>query len=464
MKKVLHGLLVMGAAAVISVGATSYTADAAGITPGNYTVDYANQKITVAAETNTKIYVAKATVTTKKDKNSGEMVMTVKNAAPTEYDLVSKATTIDLSSFAVSKDIYLSIWGNVTTDPTLIKLPAATTKLKAVVDAKNSTVAINNVTDSKNPVEISGTEFCTTNGVWTEYTKAASGKTAATTAATTTVKLTDYAQLGATLRFRVTASASAKLTAAVEIGKDAGGNAVKACVGAGNFASNEVKAKIPKTANGPKATIDYNTRTIKVPNTAEYRVQLPGTALKPFTAATGDAKTIVLSADALITDAAKGAEFDLRTVASDKKPASKITEYKFASIGTITPQTGAGKAFTSTTATTQDVTDTKIKDAEIKVTKLVLSSKTMAGTMTVKNDSAEGYEFIVTDAQDAATIAKLTLPAATDKATGKVAAGRTANIKVKSGQFVFVRKSADVRKMVWATPYVYYGMVSNTLE
>lgn len=454
MRKFLHGLLVMGAAAVISVGATSYDADAAGITPGNYTVDYANQKINVAAETNTKIYVAKATVTVKTDKKTGNTVTTVKNGAATEYDLVSKATTIDLSSFSVSKDIYLSIWGNVTTDPTLIKLPAATTKMKAVVNAADSTVTINDVTDSKNPVAISATEFCTTNGTWAGYTAG--------------TKLTDYAKFGATLRFRVKASASAKLAAAVEIGQDADGNAVKACVGTGNFASNEVKAKIAKTANGPKATIDYNTATIKIPNTTEYRMQKEGGALATaYTAASSDAKTVTLDYAALRTSlgttklpTTAAMEFDLRTAATDKKPASKITEYKFDPIGTVTAQTSAGKAFT---AVTQDVTDTKISGADIKVTKLVLNSKTMVGTMTVQNNSAEGYQFIVADAQDATTVAKLTLPTAADKITGTVAAGKTANIKVKSGQYVYIRKASDVKKMVWATPYVYFGMVSNTL-
>ena len=329
MKKVLHGLLVLGAAAVVSVAATSYNADAKGITPTSYTVDYANQKIIVGGlDGNTKIYVATTTVTAKTNKATGETITTAKTGVATEYDAVAKME-IDLSSFAVTKDVYLSIWGNVTTDPTLIKLPAATTKMKAVVDAVDSTVAINNTTDAKNPVEISGTEFCTTNGVWKDYTTAASGKVAATTSKSTTVKLDGYAKLGATLRFRVKASANAALPAtATELGKDANGNAIKAYVGTGNFASNEVKAKIAKTANGPKATIDYNKQTIKIANTTEYRVQAAATAVNPFVAA-GDEKTVTIDFATLKTTAAKPAapaagkdvEFDLRTAATDKKPA-----------------------------------------------------------------------------------------------------------------------------------------------
>lgn len=446
MKKILRGLLMMTAAAAVSVGASSYVADAAAITPANYTVDFTNQKINVVdTGKNTKIYVAKATVTEKKVKGSDETVMTVKTAAATEYDLTSAKATIDLSSFAVTKDVYLSVWGNVQTDPTLIKLPAAKTKMKAEVDAVNTTVKVNDVTDKKNPVEITGTEFCTTNGKWADYVPG-------------TTKLTDYTALGATLRFRVKASANKALAAAVDIGKAADGSAVKACVGAGNFASNEIKVKIAKTANGPKATIDYNNRLVKVPNTCEYRRQDPGTALGKFTAATGDTKTVMLNADDLLT--AKGGEFDIRTAATDKKPASKITEYKFDAVGAVVAQTSAGKAIS---VLTQDVTDSKVKDADLSVTKLVLSSKTMAGTMTVKNGTTDGYQFIVADRQDATTVAKLVLPAATDRVTGTVAAGRTASIKVKSGQYVYIRKAANVKAQQWSTPYVFYGMVSNTL-
>ena len=466
MKKVLHGLLVMGAAAVLSVGATSYNADAAGITPKNYSVDYANQKLIVnALDGNTKIYVAKATVTAKTNKTTNETVTTVKTAAATEYDAVAKME-IDLSSFAVTKDVYLSVWGNVTTDPTLIKLPAATTKMKAVVDAVDSTVTINDVTVAKEPKEISGTEFRTANGVWKDYTVSGAKPT---TAKTTTVKLTEYAQLGATLSFRVKASAVTPLAAAVEIGKDADGKSVMACVGTGNFASNEVKAKIAKTANGPKATIDYNKQTIKIPNTTEYRVQAAATALNPFASAAGTEKTVTIDFATIKTTAAKPAapavgkdvEFDLRTAATEKKPASKITEYVFSPIGTVTPLTSANKAIS---ALTQDVTETKMQNADIKVTKMVLNSKTMAGTMTVTNNTTDVYEFVVADPQDAAKVANLTLPTVDDKVTGKVAAGKSSGIKVKSGQYVYVRKAADAKKMVWSTPYAFYGVVMNTLE
>ena len=457
MKKVLHGLLVMGAAAVISVGATSYAAEAAAPAPANYNVDYANQKINVTdTGKNTKIYVSKATVTQRTDKKSGQTVTTVRTAAATEYDLTASKATIDISSFGVTKDVYLSVKGNVTTDSLLIKIPAAKTKLKATVDAVNAKVQVQDVSDKKNPVDIAngGVEYCSSNGNWATYNKDAAGKTPATS-------LTDYTALGTTLRFRVKASASAALGAAEKIGDAADGSSVMASVGKGNFASNELKVKIAKTANGPKATIDYNSRTVKIPVTSEYRNQAPATALTAFKAAPaaeGRAKVVSLSIDSLNT--AKGTEFDLRTAVTPTKPASKITEYTFK----------AGSTLTSSATGTQapakfDVTRANaITGVDLSVTKLVLSSKTMAGTMTVKNGTADGYQFIVADAQDAATVAKLTLPTASDKVTGTVAAGKTANIKVKSGQYVYVRKAANIKTQDWSTPYVYYGIVMNTKD
>ncbi len=458
MRKVLHGLLVMGAAAIISVGATSYAAEAAAPPVGNYTVDFTNQKINVVdTGKNTKIYVAKTTVTQRTDRKTQAVVTTVKKAAATEYDLAAAKATIDLSSYGVTKDVYLSIWGNKTTDPILVKLPAVKTKLKATVNALDTTVKVEDITDRKNPVDITsaGFQFCTTNGDWADY------KLAAPKVAPTDLKA--YTASGATLRFRMKATANKALPAAIEIGKDKEGVAVMASVANGSFAGNELKVKIPKTANGPKATIDYNTRTVKIPVTSEYRHQAPTAALGKFAAAPvpeGRAKIVSLSVDDLLT--ATGAEFDLRTAATDKKPASKITEYKLNPMGAIVG--GAAKANPATLDVTREnaiKVGTAVQD--IKVTKLTLNSRTMKGTMTIKNGTTDRYQVIVKDADGSATVGKLTLPTSSDRISGTIAAGKTAGIAVKSGQYVFIRKAADVKTQQWSTPYVYYGIVNNTL-
>lgn len=469
MKKVLHGLLVMGAAAVISVGATSYAAEAAAPAVKGFTVDYANQKITITDTANAKLYVAKATIVQRKknpkDKESTEMVTTVRTAAPTEYDKTDRE--IDLSVYGVAKDVYLSIWGNVNTDPILIKVPAAKTRLKATVNAVDTTVKVEDITDKKNPVSVTGLEYCTTNGKWADYTASTNLKT--------------YTASGATLRFRIKASANAALaTTATEIvGTTEDGATVTAYKGTGNFASNELKVRIAKKANGPRATIDYNNRTVTVPTTCEYRSSQAAAARQTVTytsaatQATPDAngrlpKTVKLPVETLffkVSGAAKATEFDIRTAATDKKPASKITEYQLPLVGTLTVTAGAAAA-PGTLDVTRAGNTIKIGTAteDIAVTKLTLNSRTMAGTMTVKNNSKNGYQFIVADAQTATKVSALDLPEASDRITATVAAGRTVNIPVKSGKYVYVRKAANVKTQEWSTPYVYYGIVMNTKE
>lgn len=463
MRKMIRGVLMMAVATAVSMGISSYVASAnTTVKPADFTVDYTNQKITVKDTTyNSKIYVAKATVTVKKVKSTNKEITTVRTAAAAEYDLVrsnGKGTgTIDISSFSPAKDIYLSIWGNVQIDPILVKLPATNMKMKAVVDAASTTVTMNDVSDKRNPFPVTPVEYCTSNGRWIDYE---AGKT----------DLTDYTVLGATLRFRIKSQGNLALSSsAKEIGTAADGSTIKAyTTDGGNFASNEFKVKIPKTAKGPKATFDYTNHLIKVPNTCEYRVQSPGT-LGSFVAVTGNTKTVTLKADDLVT---KGSELDIRTVATDKKPASKITEYMLSSIPTIVAQNSEGKMFNSTS---QDVIDSRIMNpygsltggvenlADFRVTKLSFNSKTMAGTMTVKNGTIDTYQFIVANPQMVSNVSELTLPALTDKVTGTVSAGRTASIKVKAGQYVYIRRASNTRNQQWSSPYVFFGQVLNTL-
>lgn len=464
MRKIIRGILMTVVVAAFSAVVFPFAALANSVNPSNYTVDFANQKITVAdTGNNSKIYVAKATVTVKKVKGSNVEVTTVKTSAPTEYDLVRSSTTgkgtIDISSYSVAKDIYLSIWGNLQIEPILIKLPATNMKMKAVFNAANTSVTLNDITDKSHPFPVTPVEYCTTNGRWTDYE-------------TDKTDLTSYTAVGATLRFRIKAQGNLTLSSnAREIGTAADGSSIRVyTTDTGNFASNEFKVKIAKTAKGPKATFDYTNHLIKVPNTCEYRVQYTGSPLGAFTKVTGNAKTVTLNADDLVT---KGSEFDIRTVATDKKPATKITEYYLNPIPVVAPQTSKGEGFSSVS---QDVTDSRISNpygpgtggvqnlADFKVTKLTFASKTPVGTMTVKNGTTDTYQFIVADPQQVTSISKLVLPKITDRVTGTVSAGKTASIKVKSGQFVYIRKASDTKAQQWSSPYQFYGVVLNTLE
>ncbi len=458
MRKGLRGLLVMGAAAAISLGVSSFDAEAASIAPAKVKVNYNTQQLQITGTTDTKFYLATSTVSINKKTD----VVTLKTAAATEYDASAVGTVnIDLSSYVVTKDNYVSVWGNKNEEPILIKLPAATTKMKATVNAVTSTVRIDNTADSKNPVDITNSvEYCTVNGSWADYYNTTTKKFA---------DLTGCSKLGATIRFRVkaTAAAAALPTATTNIGNDKDGKAVAAFVAPGNFASNEVKAKIAKTAAGPKATFDYNLRTIKIPATSEYRSVLSTNAVvlkNEFTASGVDKGTAIISADTLL---AKGAvDFDLRTAATATKPASKITEYKLPAIGSIIAVASNGKAPTATTTVDNAAVGPTLNAAgynspHVKFNALVYNAKTKVVTgIKLENlltGTTDKYQVVVSDDN--------TVPAANAKAitlnpgNAKTGASKITQVAAKEGKFVFIRKMGDVKTTVWATPYVLLGKV-----
>ncbi|MCD7825759.1 MAG: hypothetical protein LUH14_07360 [Clostridiaceae bacterium] len=440
-KKVMLGAAAVAFTTVVSAGVNASSAEASSMNAKDITVDYANQQLTIKESSttkDTKIYVSVPTISVKTDKTTGDSVVTVKEKTGTEYDLSSTYTaTVDISSYAVTKDIYLSFKGNKNTDSILVKIPAANTKLKAVVDAAEATVTINDVTDSKNPTEVTGTEYCTTNGTWTTYTSGTS--------------LSDYMKLGATLRFRVSASTSATIpTTATSLGNDANGDSVDAYVATGHFASNEVKAKISKAANGPKATIDYSARTIKLATGTEYRVTL-GTAktvTTTYTAVSTSEKTVTLSADSIVTAAC---EFDVRTAATSAKPASLITEYSFEAIPVVYAQYASAKAATtSTDVTTATVLTSASTAAGYKAPYITVASQD-AKSVSFTNSTDDVYEIYVSSDS--------TTPASTQKATATLKAGTTTAVKATEGQYVFARKAGDKTAMTWSSAYVVMGVV-----
>ena len=62
MRKGLRGLLVMGAAAAISLGVSSFDAEAASIAPAKVKVNYNTQQLQITGTTDTKFYLATSTV------------------------------------------------------------------------------------------------------------------------------------------------------------------------------------------------------------------------------------------------------------------------------------------------------------------------------------------------------------------------------------------------------------------
>lgn len=471
MNKFFRGLFLMGAAALVTVGSSLVEVKAAPMAPTVIKVNYDEQKLTIAKGSNKKIYVATSTVTTKKvvnkaDKTTKE-VTTVKTAVPVEYDAEAN-TIVELSSLAVTKDNYISIWGDKNPEPVLVKLPAIKTKLKAVVNAAENKITIQDTTDAKNPVTASDTlQYCTVNGSWKDFVNG-------------TQNLDSYAKMGATLRIRIKATTPEKALAAADektIGTDADGAAVKAYVASGNFAGNELKAKIAKTAAGPKATIDYNLRTIKIPATAEYRLTgASANALGTYTSVEGDtlangkkATTATLQVDSLLATA-KAGDFDIRTKKTDKKPASQITEYHLYAVTPIATVTKVGTAYKAPTTST-DVSEAAVgsvnqagySSPDVQCTKVTLSSAGK-GTVTLQNNTENKYQIVVV-----ANSATPQVPAANAKVKAtlnltKAGAAKPSvvNVAVASGDLLYIRKMGDAKLTTWSSPYVLLGIVNNT--
>ncbi|MCD7825737.1 MAG: hypothetical protein LUH14_07250 [Clostridiaceae bacterium] len=475
-KKVALGAAAVAFTAALSVGVNGASADASSIDPSNVSVDFESQTLTYSGSGNTKFYVGVPSVSVKTSGSSS--TVTVKSKTATEYDcerdggnivdgsIVYKyGTTVDLSSLAVTKDIYLQVYGNNDTDPILIKIPAAISKLKGTVslattDADGNVtvnengavnVVINNTTDTKNPVAVTNVEYSTASGNWTDYSAEDD--------------FSSYAKLGTTLRFRVKASEAETLGESEALGD------YTVYPLAGSFASNEVKVKISKAANGPKATIDYSAHTIKVASTVEYRIN-SSAELGEFTTAEAaiaadktvgelSGKTYVLKADVLGLTDGTYAELDVRTPASAKKVTSNITEYSLAAKADLAAKAAddgeavedgdtvlnVGVYSSTDDGATPDVTCTAVDISKAKY-KVVIS-----------NSSAYAYEVALADKADASAIGKATKISAAGK---NGASSKT--LTATEGQYIFIRRSGDSKAMLWSTDYVLMGQAKAIVE
>lgn len=508
MGKFLRGLLIMGAAVAVSLGASSFSAEASSINTEYVGIDYHMQKLHIEQQggtRDTKFYMAKATVTT--NKKTG--VVTLKTAAATEYETVKAGVvTIDLSTFAVTKDNYISIWGNRNTDPILIRLPATVTKMKATVNALDTTVKVENITDKSNPIDITDyMEYCTANGEWKNYGQvngAAELEPSEDRNGDGYADLDIYANLGATLRFRLRATGGCTIQDGMGVigeyeptvlGKDKDGNTVSVYAPpaflesdffVGNFASNEIKVKIPKTAAGPKATIDYNLRIIKVPINSEFRKAslnqddvdlwdssfvkaVDAASVYPDVTVTIKSNVATIPVDGLF-EVGVGAgdtvcEFDLRTAADvvKKKPASKITEYQLRGVGTpvaIASDGGVvgsqyGDATIDNAAIGAEVNLESYNNPYVKFHSFVYGGKTKyLKAIKLENllkGSMDKYQVVVSfDSK---------IPDMSTKVNATLNPGRITQIPAYGGEYVYIRKVGNAKEKIWSTPYVFLGKV-----
>ena len=454
MKKLLTGVCVVAAAAAIQFGASA-DASAATIQPKDVTIDYANQKLTVTESSTTKdlqigFSAATCKVVKSKVKDAEGKIQIVSTntlvpaqAAAWEWHDGNANITIDLSSLNRAKDNYIQLKGDKNAEPLTIKIPAINSKVAAVFDAVNAKVTINDITDRKNPVAITtGTvEYRTQYSGWTTYT---AGST----------KLDMYQDKGATLNFRLAASAKALVSTAKVDTTSIPGESVYSLTG--TFPGKELKVAVAKRANGPKVTADYVNVLFSLPAKTEYRFN-KASQLGTWTMAENPDKAAKLTD--IESNLTVDGTLEVRIAAAGNRTASKATKLAFAKQDTLTaPSYKSGKA----TVTAVD----KIKANEITKNTLgadysvAYSSKTVKKVTTnyvdITNNTDSTYQVIVANAEVYPTT---TLPVGSARATATLAANKTVSVKVTDGQLVFIRKTGNAKQAIWATPYVALGKV-----
>lgn len=505
------GLLVFAAAAAVQVGVSSMDASAAAkagpIAAGNIKIDYENQKLIVSNSStinvnDLQIYYGVATVkvVTKKvpDAENPKKKVTVKQnilsvASWDEYDF-SNNMEIDLSTLNRAKDNYIQVKGSKEMTPITVKIPKVNTKVQAKFDAVAGTVVMNDITNKKAPVAMTDAklEYRTNYSGWKAYSA--------------TEKLSVYQDRGATLYFRVKADTTAVVGAAVktdQIRASWDAEEMDIYVGTGTFPGQEVKLAIGKRANAPAVTANYLTQRVNLPKTAEYRLVTAATTAAQLTTWTSvvvpegtAAKVTTIPTEVSL---AADTTLEVRTKATDTKPASKIKQFAFVAkegVPVLKCTSGVTNPFLSTQKTTAagkvDNTNGKPANAVAFIRKsdvvknmvaadantdLITAEYTPTYTnnkktayksmkVTFTNNTSDAYEVVVADA-DAYT--GTVVPASDVKGAITIAAGTTSKagvfapkktaVAVKDGQLVFVRKKGVAAKKIWATDFVALGTV-----
>lgn len=453
MRKFLRGLLVMGAAAAVYLGASSVDASAAAIPAKDVTIDYENQQLKLTESATAKdqeIYFGVATVKSVKDKATNT---TSKVLSTTSWDLYDykAGLTIDLSSLNPTKDNYIQIKGNKAyTDPLTIKIPAINSKVKAVFNALDASVTVNDVTNPKAPVAVPyALQYRTLYGTWTTYTSS--------------TDLTIYQPKGATLYFRAAPYPSAKVSTLTTDANDVV-DAAKAAITvytSSTFAGKELKVAVGKLANAPKISVDYVKQQFTIAKNTEYRINT--------TSALGTWSGVQAAAVKVDAPATAGT-LEVRTAATATKPASKAAQLSFAARDALTVKCTNTKTTTAAAKLAYDISANSIgTDVTVAYASKVVKGQTVYTGITLTNNTTDAYQVIVADANTytatslpAATVAGKAVGAATTK-NGAVTPKAT-TIALNDGQQVFIRKVGVAKTATWSTDYVGLGTVKFPTE
>lgn len=426
-KKIMTSVAV-GAFALAVVGTGSVTASAA---KGDVTIDAEKQTLTVSSQDSTinEVFVAYPKV-----KNNAAKA--VKAWDIYDASSQSKDVVVDISNLNATKDNYVLVKTDAT-DVKLIKIAAVSNKVKGGYDAAKKTIVLENKTEGAS----GDLEYRTVSGTWDDFDD--------------TVDLTKYEMTGATVYFREKYASTVTATEEVTIaglGED-GADAKLTPAVAASFGGKELKIKITKAANGPKATVNLDAGTYKISKDGlEYRTDLSKDEWASDKKKNDEIAVDTSAAGVLeVRTARTTSEAAATTVKAAKatKPASKITQYTYEAAATVPAFTGGTEDVAN--ATPNDAITFKVTAKGAKIT-LEVSNK-MTG------DDAKDIQVVTiaeTGKDNAEVVAGLT--AKTFKAT-TVKAGKTSKISVDANSYVYVRYASNKKTGAWASAFVEAGKV-----
>lgn len=426
----LFNKLVVGASAVAfaaaltaGVGATS--ADASSLADST-SVYLDNQSyIHISENGDTKVSVSYPTMS-KKGLSADKNICT--------YDMTEDGVDVDLSTLNVTKTNYIKIVGNKNDDPIVLKIDPATTLGKATVSASNGAITVGTKAAPTTPIAADKLQYATTTSNWENMEDMDSEM---------------YLQLGATIRVRKEADDVILSDATVTDGTDVKSVGYKLYSLKGTFASKEIKAKIKKMANGPKVSIDLAKHTIKVPKKAQYRVN---------TAEGNGTWTYVadgISLDETKFDITKKGAVDVRTAATDKKPASKFTVAAYKAMYTFGVETdtndttGATASLVSTASGVSAAVTGGAVTAKYTISPAVKKTATSAAVTIDNKSKIYTYQYMTATTAPTAT---------TTKGIKTVKTEKTATISkssFKKDTVLYIRRAAVTKGVTeWSTPWV----------
>lgn len=312
LNKIAVGASAFAFAAALSAGVNATSADAAAPITGAFDLDKSQAIITATGDK--KVVVSYPTVDKKGVLSADKNVCT--------YDVgVSGKVVVDFSTLNPTKDNYIKISGNVNTEPVVYKIPAALQLGKGTVASSGAITVTKKDKSNLSDAETRNLEYATTSSNW----KSSSD-----------MDFSQYLQLGATIRVRATGRNNAPVKETKTI-KDKN-NEYALTVLDGTLPGKEIKVKIAKMANAPKAKVDYAKRTITVPAKSQYRIN---TADGLGAWVDSASKTVL---DKTKLDFTVNNAIDVRTKATDKKPASKYAAVSWKAIYKIGVEVNATDA------------------------------------------------------------------------------------------------------------------------